>query len=192
MEPSNVKIAHLTARPPDGKVYLRVDKKQLIAQWLDRAPYLLENGAYLYHWCNTQSPERITAETPSHVCDLWKETTEEPEPEAPPKRRNRKRLPTIEDLMERVSYTQEAISIDPVPTLERSRVLASLYQALALETQTRTLVKIAHDLEHFQDMLDTALEQLQRTLNHQADCTFKIGAALEDLYKHFRNRTNNS
>ena len=183
MEPSVPKFEQtvLIARPPDGKVYRRVDKKQLITPWL-------ENGTDFYHWCNAQSPERITAATPTHVCDIWEET--EPEPE--PKERKRKPpLPTIEDLMERVSYTQETISIDPVPTLDRARTLASLYQALALDTQARALDTIAATLDQLQrkaralENISAALEQLQRTLDNQAVSIFKIGAALD---RHFKNR----
>lgn len=41
--------------------------------------------------------------------------------------------PTIEELIQRVTFTQEAIQLDPVPLLERVKVLLLAKQAQALE-----------------------------------------------------------
>ena len=41
--------------------------------------------------------------------------------------------PSIEDLIDRIGLTQEAMQLDQVPLLERVKVLALLKQAQALE-----------------------------------------------------------
>ena len=119
----------LTRRAPDGKVYFRVAKRQNTTDetWTTA-------GATFYHWCASESPEIVTAETPAHVCDIWGVTDDqvavgqaEPEAAIAPAEL------TTAELIRRVLFTEEQLSAEPVPLLARAAVLALLKQAKALE-----------------------------------------------------------
>lgn len=116
----------LTRRAPDGKLYTRVLKQQNTEEWS-------ELGETVYHWCASESPEAVTAETPAHICGIWglaDDQAEAPEPEAgaiaPAEL-------TTAELIRRVLFTEEQVTSEPVPLLLRAAVLALLQQAKALE-----------------------------------------------------------
>lgn len=119
----------LTRRAPDGKVYFRVAKRQKTTDETWRTA-----GVSLYHWCASESPEVLTPDTPLHVCDIWGVADDQAaaaEPEtaaaiAPAEL-------TTAALIQRVLYTEEQLSTEPVPLLVRAAVLALLQQAKAME-----------------------------------------------------------
>ena len=59
--------------------------------------------------------------------------------------------PSLEDLIDRVALTQEAIQLDQVPLLERVKVLALLKQAQALERIARSTALLAACVEDLWD-----------------------------------------
>ena len=137
----------ITRRAADGRVYLRVAKKQLTSETNPESDLL-------FHWCNTESPELLRADTPQHVCDIWAiaANQEYTEPEAPKKTEP----PTLGELIARVMvsqvmYSQEDIGLE----LRHAEVLGVLYQAEAL-------TKVASTLEEIQSRLQIMEHHLER------------------------------
>lgn len=146
---TNTEKYPLIARPADGKVYQRVAKKQNVPAVCGR----LTISEPLYHWCRTPVPERLSNDTPPHVCDIWEQLDQEPPPPPPdtdtedPRTIRPVRLHSeIRELIQRVNFTQEEMILSPVPLLKRVEVLAYLYQAAFLDRIADALEFIADNL----------------------------------------------
>lgn len=156
-------------RAPDGKVYRRIIKREPLTadEWLT---YTRLASCSFFHWCNGPNPELLTVHTPPHVCDIWDlAPDDETNGAPPPRKRRRPARPTLPELLERVMYTQEETAVEPVPLLRRVEVIASIYQAEALE-------KAAGALEEISDALDRLIY-----LDDLTDYVRRIADALEAL-----------
>ena len=148
--------APLKRTAPDGQIYQRIAKKQYIAFGY---PNVIRDHADPHHWCS-ESPEPITDATPPHVCDIWElAASQEPAPPALEPEPAAREL-TTDELIRRVSFSEEQVSSEPVPLLDRTAVLAQLQQAKALERIAandwaiyESLHRIAEILEQIRDKI---------------------------------------
>ena len=125
-------VTRILYRVQDGRLFERTGEKR-------------EVRAGEFHWCDGvwSAPMRfqgMEAEgllTP-HVCPIWKLAENQDEPIPQPESPELPKDP-IDRLIQRVELTREALEEESVPLLSRIAVLASLYQAKALERIARCL-----------------------------------------------------
>lgn len=107
-------------RGADGVVYERVGKRQI--PWSDTESFVEYRNNPL-HWCSGtgDNPARVAADTPLHVCFIWKVSDDQSwEPAS-----TRSEPPSVDQLI-------QTVDLIPEETI-RIQTLALLYQARALE-----------------------------------------------------------